>query len=375
MKYYIIAGEASGDLHASNLMRGLKTADPDARFRVWGGDLMQAEGGEIVKHYRDLAFMGIGEVVSHLPDIFGNMSFCKRDLLQHRPDVVILVDYPGFNLSIAAFTHKHHIPTYYYISPKVWAWQERRVKIIKKYVDRMFVIFPFEVGFYAKHDYRVDFQGNPLIDAIDEKREKLPDRATFLQKNGLPDRPVIALLAGSRKQEISRLLPEMLAVRKHFPSYQFLLAGAPAIDPGFYQQFLAPEDQVTLLFGQTYDILKHAEAALVTSGTATLETALFRVPQVVCYKTGKMSYRIGTLFFHDKFFSLVNIIMGKEVVKELLQHDVAGRMQTELERILTDDAYRQQMLAQYDTLRELSGGRGASDRVARLMVSYLQQDL
>lgn len=374
MKYYIIAGEASGDLHASNLMKGLKAEDPSAEFRVWGGDKMQAEGGVIVKHYKELAFMGIGEVVAHMPEILGNMKFCKKDILAWRPDVVVLVDYPGFNLSIAAFAHKKHIPVYYYISPKVWAWKEGRVKQIKKHVDHMFVIFPFETDFYAKHGYKVDFEGNPLIDAIDEKRRSLPDRAEFLRRNGLPDKPVVALLAGSRVQEIKRLLPEMLRVRKAFPEHQFLLAGAPAIDRSLYESLLTAEDDVTVLYDQTYDILHHAEAALVTSGTATLETALFNVPQAVCYKTGSISYRIGILFFHDKFFSLVNIILGRQAVKEILQERVAEQMEEELRSILTDSAYRNSMLQDYATLREISGGNGASARVAHLMVSYLKKE-
>lgn len=374
MKYYIIAGEASGDLHASNLLKGLKKQDPSAIFRGWGGDKMQAEGCVLVRHYRDLAFMGIGEVVANAPTIFRNMSSCRHDIMAFAPDVVILVDYPGFNLSIAAFTKKQGIPTYYYISPKVWAWKESRVKLIKKNVDRMFVIFPFEVGFYAKHDYTVYFEGNPLIDAIDEKKEMLPDRTSFLAAHHLPDRPIIALLAGSRKQEISRLLPEMLTVRKQFPQYQFLLAGAPSIDRSFYEQLIRPEDQITLLFDQTYDILKHATAALVTSGTATLETALFNVPEVVVYKTGSMSFFIGSFFFRDKFFSLVNIIMNKAVVKEILQDRVAPLMEEELRRILEDESYRSQMLSAYDQLRTLSGGSGASERVASKMIEFLKAD-
>ncbi|MBR3286979.1 MAG: lipid-A-disaccharide synthase [Bacteroidales bacterium] len=373
MKYYIIAGEASGDLHASNLMRGLKKADPAADFRFWGGDKMLAEGGVMVRHYKSLAYMGIGEVLAHLPDIFRNMSQCRKDILQYGPDVVILVDYPGFNLSMAAFAHKHGIPTYYYISPKVWAWKESRVKQIKRCVDRMFVIFPFEVGFYARHNYKVDFQGNPLIDAIDEVRRTLPDRAEFLSRNGLPDKPIVGLLAGSRVQEISRLLPEMLKVRRAFPDYQFLLAGAPAIDRELYDSILTPEDGVTLLSGQTYDILQHAEAALVTSGTATLETALFDVPQSVCYKTGRFSYAIGRLFFHDKFFSLVNIILGRPAVQEILQDRVAERMEADLHSLLEDPARRDRMHRDYAELREISGGSGASERVAGLMVKYLTE--
>ena len=372
MKYYLIAGEASGDLHGSNLIHGLKMYDPNAEFRGWGGDRMQDEGMVLVKHYRETAFMGIWEVLKNLNSVFSNLKQCRNDILLWKPDVVIYIDYPGFNLRMAEFVKGEGIKSYYYISPKLWAWNASRVKKIKKYVDEMFVIFPFEKDFYAKYGYyNVHFEGNPLIDAIEEQRTKLPARETFLKDNNLNDKPIIALLAGSRKQEISKILPEMVKVSGQFPAYQFVLAGAPSIDESYYRGFELAG--VSLVTGKTYDILQHSHAAIVTSGTATLETAIFNVPQVVCYKTSSFSYNVGIHFLKIPYFSLVNIIMGREVVKEILQFDLDIKISAELKQILENDAYRSKMLDSYKELRVISGGSGASRKVAEKIICLLKK--
>lgn len=372
MNYFLIAGEASGDLHGSNLIHGLKLADPDAKFRGWGGDLMAAEGMELNRHYRTTAFMGIWEVLKNLRTVFRNLKQCQQEVLAWKPDVVIFIDYPGFNLRMARFAKEAGFRTFYYISPKIWAWKASRVEIIKKYIDEMFIIFPFEKEFYARYNYhKVHFEGNPLIDAIDEKRAGLPSRADFLQKNQLSEKPVVALLCGSRKQEISLILPEMLEAARAFPDRQFVIAGAPSIDESYYQQFLGGVD-TKVVMQQTYGLLQHAEAAVVTSGTATLETALFEVPQVVCYKTSSISYHVGIHFLKIPYFSLVNIIMGREVVKEILQFKLASEIEQELRKILTDSRYKEEMLTNYRKLKEISGGAGASRRVAEKMVDCLR---
>ncbi len=373
MKYYIIAGEASGDLHASNLMAELKKNDVKAEFRCWGGDLMQHQGGNLVKHYREMAFMGLLEVVMNIRTINKNIQLCKEDIAQYRPDALILVDYAGFNLRIAEFASRFDLKIFYYISPKIWAWKKNRALKVKQYVDKMFVIFPFEIEFYQQYDYNVDYVGNPLVDAIAQKSKKLPDKSTFIENRELDKRPIIALLAGSRKQEISLLLPEMLKVAEHFPAYQFIIAGAPSIDKDFYEKYTA-QSNVKLIYDQTYALLSHANAALVTSGTATLETALFNVPQVVSYKTSAVTYHIGKFIVDVKYFSLVNIIMDKEVVKELLQFNLAEEMKNELERILFDITYRNQMLENYKIMRKKLGSPGASARTARLIYEYLKND-
>ncbi len=370
MKYYIIAGEASGDLHGSNLMRGLKQVDTDPRFRYFGGDFMQEQGGELVMHYRHGAFMGIWEVVKNLGTISRNMKLCRSDIQQWQPDVVILIDYAGFNLKIAEFVKKLNIPVFYYISPKVWVWKESRVKKIKKLVDRMFVIFPFEVDFYKKHNYQSFFAGNPLIDAIEEKLPVLPDEKLFRQQNNLPENPIIALVPGSRKQEIVLILPEMLKAVERFPHYQIIIAGAPSMDEAYYQPLLQNK-KIPVLFGQTYALLKNAKAAVVTSGTATLETAILNVPQVVCYKAGNITYQIGRHIVKVKFFSLVNIIMNREVVKELLQTDLYNRIAAELEKLLHNESYRSKMLDDYKELKSICGGSGASRRVAQMILTEL----
>ncbi len=369
MKYYIIAGEASGDLHASNLMKALRSEDPSAVFRCWGGDLMQEAGGEIVKHYRDLAFMGFAEVALNFRTIMRNFRFCERDILGWNPDVVILVDYPGFNLRMAKFASLHGLRVFYYISPQLWAWRSSRVKVIKKYVERMFVILPFEKEFYEKHGCRVDFVGHPLPDAISEERQGNGD--AFRTKNGLPSNPLIALLPGSRKQEIAIILRTMLEVIPRFKAYRFVIAAAPSIPATFYEQ-ITDGHGVSIVSGQTHDLLRSAEAALVTSGTATLETALFGVPEVVCYKGSTVSYWIARQVVHVKFISLVNLIMDREVVKELIQHDLnPSNLARELTRIL-DPGHREKIGKDFAELAAKLGGQGASARTARLMVQYLQ---
>jgi lipid-A-disaccharide synthase len=364
MKYYIIAGEASGDLHSSNLMRELKRLDKDANFRCWGGDLMKEQGCELVKHYRDLAFMGFTEVLMNLRTILKNIEFCKVDIVSNNPDVLILVDYPGFNLRIAEFAKTEGIKVFYYISPQIWAWKENRVHKIKKNVDRMFVILPFEKGFYKRYDFDVDFVGHPLLDAI----------ANFsVNKDPIDisdNKPVIALLPGSRKQEISTMLPLMLSLRKEYPDYLFIIAGAPSQTKEYYQS-ITGNDDVKIVFNQTYQLLRIAKAALVTSGTATLETALFRVPEVVCYKGGAISYTIAKRLIKVKYISLVNLIMDKEIVKELIQSELnSDNLKIELDKILSSSS-RQAMLADYDTLIEKLGGPGASAKAASLMYNYL----
>lgn len=377
MRYYLIVGEASGDLHASRLMRSLKNADELAEFRFFGGDLMAAEGGTLVKHYRDLAYMGFVPVLLHLNTIFKNMAFCKRDIVAWNPDVVILVDYPGFNLNIAKFVHtKTRIPVYYYISPKIWAWKEWRIKRIKRDVREMFSILPFEVPFYEeKHKFPIHYVGNPTAQEVAEFRASYDEtREEFCAANGLDaDRPVIALLAGSRKQEIKDNLPAMIEAAEKFVDYQMVLAGAPSIDDGYYERFIKGTP-VKLVKDSTYQLLSHSSAALVTSGTATLETALFDVPQVVCYET-PVPKLIRFAFNHIikvKFISLVNLIADREVVPELL----ADRFTTDnilsaLRRILPGGAGHEQMLADYREVRQKLGDTVAPDNAAHIMVDLL----
>ena len=376
MKYYLIVGEASGDLHASNLMHTLKQEDPEAEFRFFGGDLMSAQGGTRVKHYRELAYMGFIPVLLHLRTIFANMKYCKEDILRFAPDVIILVDYPGFNLSIAKFIKKNtRIPVYYYISPKIWAWKEYRIKSIKRDVDEMFSILPFEVDFYKGHQYPIHYVGNPCVDSVAAfKEEHKETKEDFLAKNDLGNKPIIALLAGSRKQEIKNNLPLMLEASAAFPDYQFVLAGAPGIEHDYYKQFIG-DAGVKVVFDRTYALLSYADAALVTSGTATLETALFRVPQVVCYymAAGKFISFLKKMVLKVQFVSLVNLIAGKEVVKEL----VAGTMtvnnvKEELSKILYDVKYRADMLQEYDCIIRILGSAGASEHAAKEMVRLLK---
>lgn len=373
MKYYIIAGEASGDLHASNLMKALKKKDPEARFRCWGGDLMAQQGGELVKHYRDLAFMGFVEVLANLGTILSNIRFCKEDLLRYRPDALILVDYPGFNLRIAEFAKKQGMKVFYYISPQVWAWKKSRVFSIKKNVDRMFVILPFEEDFYARYDYPVRFVGHPLLDMIRNLPEQNPEG--FRKEHTLDDKPIIALLPGSRKQEIRKMLNVMLSVVPDFPGYQFVVAGAPSIEPEFYRDILE-DSPARLLSGNTYALLQNAYAALVTSGTATLETALFGVPEVVCYRGSFISYQIARRVVDRsiiKFISLVNLILDREAVTELIQEDLNTKNLTAcLEKIVRDKKVREQQMKDFLELREKLGGAGASDRTAEGILEGLR---
>ena len=377
MKYYLIVGEASGDLHASNLMKAIKSVDSSAEFRFFGGDLMSAVGGECVKHYRELAYMGFIPVLLHLRTIFSNMSLCKRDIVAWNPDVLILVDYPGFNLSIAEYIHKNtQIPVYYYISPKIWAWKEYRIKNIKRDVDELFSILPFEIDFFEKkHDYRINYIGNPCVDAVDAFLRNAPEeRGAFIERNGLADKPIVALLAGSRKQEIKANLPMMLEAVKHYPGYQPVIAGAPGIDKEFYKPYL--DAGARIVFGETYNILNNAHAALVTSGTATLETGIFRVPQVVCYATpmARLYSWLKKRFLKVKFVSLVNLVAGREVVRELVAADMTiDNIKSELGKILADGEERAAMLKEYDRMLEILGEAGASERAAGKMVALLKK--
>lgn len=371
MKYYIIAGEASGDLHGSNLMKAIFKNDPQAEIRFWGGDLMQEAGGTLVKHYRDLAFMGFAEVVMNLKTILNNIKFCKADIQEFKPDAIIFIDYPGFNMRIAKWAKEIGIPTHYYISPQIWAWKENRIKAIKRDVDFMYVILPFEKDFYEKkHHFPVEFVGHPLIDAI-HNREHI-DEDSFRKEFDLDDKPVIALLPGSRKQEISKMLSEMLAIVKDFPAYQFVIAGAPSQEYDFYKQFLKDQN-VHFISNRTYDLLSIASAALVTSGTATLETALFKVPEVVCYKGNWISYQIAKRIITLKYISLVNLIMDKEVVTELIQGECnPKRIRKELHKIL-ETSQREKLLQDYEILEKKLGGIGASEKTARLIVDKLKK--
>lgn len=370
MKYYLIAGEASGDLHGANLMRALAEIDPQAQFRFWGGDRMEAVGGKLIKHYRDLAFMGFWEVVTNLRTILRNIDLCKGDITAYQPDALIFIDYPGFNMRIAKWAKQQGIPTHYYISPQIWAWKENRIKAIRRDVDAMYVILPFEKDFYeGKHQYPVHFVGHPLLDAIAARREVSME--VFKRENGLDERPIIALLPGSRKQEIAKMLSVMLSVVGSYHPYQFVIAGAPSLGYDFYRQFIR-EENVHFVSGKTYDLLSHAHAALVTSGTATLETALFRVPEVVCYRGNWISYQIAKRVISLKYISLVNLIMDAPVVTELIQGDLNTRnLKVELDKLL-DPAYRDKLQRDYQALRERLGNEGASRRTAQAIYDSLQ---
>nr|WP_295921118.1 lipid-A-disaccharide synthase [uncultured Dyadobacter sp.] len=367
MKYYLIAGERSGDLHGSNLIKGIRENDSDAQFRGWGGDMMEAEGMQLVTHYKDTAFMGFLEVIMNLRTISGFLKKCKADILAYQPDALILIDYPGFNLRIASFAKPKGLKVFYYISPKVWAWNQKRAWKIKANVDHMFVIFPFEVDFYKKYDYQVDYVGNPLMDAINAFT---PD-PHFREKHNLDDRPVIALLPGSRKQELIGMLNVMLTARRHFPEYQFVIAGVKNLPAALYQQYLAG-DQARIVYESTYDLLSVATAALVTSGTATLETALFKVPEVVCYRTSSFSYVVAKRLIRVPFISLVNLILQKEAVRELIQHELnEEQLVEELRRILPGGSGYLQKKEDYEQLANLVGGPGASVRTGRLIAKYI----
>ena len=372
MKYYLIAGEASGDLHASNLIKELKKKDVNAHFRCWGGDLMQAQGGELIKHYHDLAFMGFTEVLMNIRTIKKNIYFCKKDILAYQPDVLILIDYPGFNLRIAEFAHAQKIKTFYYISPQIWAWKQSRVHKIKRIVDKMFVILPFEKKFYEKFNFEVEYVGHPLLDAISDRNEKKISSKEFSEKYHLSGKPIVALLPGSRKNEISKMLSLMLALVEQFNDYQFVIAAAPSIPLAFYESSLK-NTNVKIIYNQTYSLLQQSVAAVVTSGTATLETALFGIPEVICYKGSAISYLIARSLIKVKYISLVNLIMDKPIVKELIQQDLTvENLKAELEKLLFDSDYKTNMLNNFEELKKLLGNSGASEKTARLMIANLK---
>jgi len=370
MKYYIIAGEASGDLHASNLMKEIKKVDNAAVFRGWGGDKMLQQNLQLVKHYKDTAFMGFAEVLFHLRTIFNNINFCKNDILQFHPDAIILVDYPGFNLRIAEFAKENNFKTFYYISPQLWAWKQSRLKSIKKNIDKMFVILPFEKKFYEDRNYSVEFVGHPLLDVIHNKSHDDYKLDLISQKDS---KPLIALLPGSRKQEIQHMLPIMLSLVSKFRHYKFIVGGVTSVGNEFYQKIMLNHD-VEIIFDQTYNLLRSADAALVTSGTASLETALLGVPEVVCYKGSTISYMIAKKLVgkNISFISLVNLIMNKEIVKELIQNELTSEnLSKELNLILNDSKKREELKNGYNELTKTLGGQGASKKTAELIYNDL----
>lgn len=372
MKYYILAGEPSGDLHASNLMKELLLIDNTIQFQFWGGDLMeQVAKQKPLKHIKDLAFMGFVEVLKNIRTIFRNIKFCKQDILRFKPDVLVLVDYPGFNLRIADWAKQQGIRVIYYISPTIWAWKENRVEIVKRSIEKMFVILPFEVAVYKKHNYDADYVGHPLLDAIEQEKSKLPTREDFTLENKLGDKPIIAVLPGSRKQEIERMLSIMLNVVGDFQEYQFVIAGTTNLPKEAYSN--AIQMGIKVVFNQTYALMQHAHAGIIKSGTSTLESALFRLPQVVCYKGGAVSYAIARLVVGNrvKYISLPNLILDRPVVKELIQSELtASNLKNELKSILAGKK-REEMLGNYDELIQLLGNSGASKKVAQLMYNHL----
>ena len=373
MRYYLIAGEASGDLHGSMLIKGIKQQDPAAEFRFWGGDLMAAEAGAPVKHFRELAFMGFIEVLMNIRTVLGNIRFCKKDIAQWQPDVVVLIDYPGFNFRIAEFAHNMGIKVFYYIAPKVWAWKEGRVKRIQRNVDKLFVIFPFEIEYFKKFHIDAYYTGNPLIDSVGTKMAALPSIEVFKAEHGLDERPILTLLSGSRRQEISKCLPTMAKLADKFPNFQVVVAGAPSLTIDDYNQTVG-ELPIKIVFGKTYELLAFAQAAAVVSGTATLEAALIGTPQVVCYQASPISYYIAKMFIKVRYISLVNLIMDKPVVKELIQHDFTlEKISDELNQLLYDSPSRSQMLDEYRQLRTMLGEPGVAERVGVQMVTELKQ--
>jgi len=372
VKYYIISGEASGDLHASNLIKELNIIDNNAEFRFWGGDLMAKQAnGTLVKHYKDLAFMGFVDVLLNIFTIFKNLKFCKKDIKIYAPDVLILVDYPGFNLRIAKFAKKINLKVFYYISPQIWAWKQSRIKIIKRYVDKMFVILPFEQDFYNKFNYKVDFAGHPLLDAIEEKIKTKISFDEFIKINNLKNKPIIAILPGSRKQEIKKMLPQMLCIENDFKDYQFIVAGTSSIEKEFYDKYIG--ENTKIIYNETYNLLEHSDAAIVTSGTATLETALLNIPEIVCYKAGNLSFFIAKKLVKVKYISLVNLIVDKEIVRELIQKDLNIKNLTiELDKILNNKEHRENLFNEYKLLKLKLGGSGASERFAKSIYNYLK---
>jgi lipid-A-disaccharide synthase len=372
MRYYIIAGEASGDLHGSNLVKAIKRQDTKAEFRGLGGDRMMKNGVDIALHINKMSFMGFIEVVKNLPQILSNFSLCKKDIVAYQPDVVILIDYPGFNLRMAKFIHEKGIRVHYYISPQLWAWKESRITTVKKYVDLMLVILPFEKSFYKKHAFEAEFVGHPLIDAIESEELQSTSWHSFIKDNVLNDKKIISLLPGSRLQEIKQMLPVMLNSAAKFENYQVVIAGVNSVSIEDYQSLAGTNQTIKVVYDQTYDLLRHSHAALVTSGTATLETALLNVPQVVCYKGSAISYQIAKRLVKVKYISLVNLILDQAAVKELIQEDMnESKITEELEQLCDDAVYRQQMMSNYKLLNEQLGGKGASERAAKLIYSSL----
>jgi len=372
LKYFIIAGEASGDLHGSNLINEIKRIDPDADIYCWGGDKMEQAGARLLVHYKELAVMGVWEVLVKLDKIFRNLEKCRRHIMDIKPELVILIDYPGFNLRIARYLKEHNIAAYYYISPKLWAWKKSRLKKIKKYINRMYVIFPFETGFFEKNDYKVHYFGNPLVETVEKGIAEADSRQKLLNDHELPDKPIISLLAGSRLQEIKKILPLMASVEKHYPGFQFLVAGVKTIDEAVYGNILKGSN-VKVIFGNTYSLLFNSQAALVTSGTATLETAIAGVPQVVCYKTSRLTYLIARLVVKIRFISLVNLIMDREIVRELIQHELSEKnILSELNSIVPGGWKRNIMLEDYSVLKKMLAGEGASARIAEDMYNSIK---
>ena len=374
MKYYLIAGEASGDLHASNLMKELAAIDNSTEFRFLGGDKMLEVGGTLVKHYKEMAFMGLMDVLANLRTISKNLRICKYDIQTWKPDAIILVDYAGFNLRVAEFAKGLGIKVFYYISPKVWVWKRSRIKKLKQFTDKLFVIFPFEVEFFKTHEMDVEYYGNPLMDSYSQFMENTGKEGNFRLDNNLPEKPIIALLSGSRKDEIRRCLPEMIKASESFPEYQFVVAGAPSISDSLYNKYIQ-NTEIKLVKNSTYDLLKNSYAGIITSGTATLETAIFKVPQVVVYMTSPINFYLAKLYVKLSFFSLVNLILGKEVVKELLQFNIAERIRDELRNILGNEDYRNTMLQNYEDLHKLIGGSGTSFRIAKRINQLVKEIL
>lgn len=372
MKYFIIAGEASGDLHGSNLIRGIKSVDPGSEIRCWGGEMMQQAGALLLKHYKESAVMGFVEVLMKSGTIIKNLRRCKRDILEYRPDLIVLIDYPGFNMKIAEFAHKNSIPLFYYIAPKVWAWKEGRIKRLKKYVERLFIIFPFEIEYFRSHGIEAIYNGNPLLDSIANYKYAGESREEFCKRHSLDEKKeIVALLAGSRKNEIKYLLPKMAELSKEYDSYLFLLAAAPSTDIRLYNDIIAAHGgaNITIIRDETYSVLRHAKGAIISSGTASLEAALIGTPQIVCYGGNEISYLIARAVVKLKYISLANLILDKPIFKELIQHDCTVKnMERELERILTDKACIEAMKGDYARVREILGGEGASVKVAQSMV-------
>ncbi len=376
MRYYIIAGEASGDLHGSNLIKGIRKIDSSAQIRCWGGDLMKEAGAELVKHYKEGAIMGFVEVVANLGKLAKNLNDCKNDIINYNPDVVVLIDYPGFNFRIAQFAKERGMRVFYYIAPKVWAWKEKRVHKLKKYVDRLFIIFPFEIEYFKKWGIDAIYRGNPLLDSVDNHRSADETKEAFQKRTGIGSaETTVALLAGSRRGEIKYLLPRMMQVAEKYPHYRFLLACAPSMEREFYESIIGKKcSNIKLLFGETYSILRHSDAAIINSGTASLEAALIGVPQVVCYGGNEISYQIAKRVVKLKYISLANLIMDKGLFKELIQHDCTPqKISQELDNMLDNRVYREKMMADYRNVRDVLGGKGASEKVAGAMIEELEK--